>query len=297
MTLIAVLVALFFERFVGSLDEMRGHGWYLRYAGWLRSRGGRTGIMDGPAGILSVLILPVLAVALAMLAVDGLMLGLVEILIGIVVLLFCLGPRDLDEAVESWVEAVAANDTERMRREAADLLHGEMPEDPAQRARGLAAAVFSEANRRLFSVLFWFIVLGPVGAVLYRCASLLEAPKDGEATAFHASAERLVAILDWIPARLTALGYALCGSFDPAFAVLRREMATHEVSAEQNRRLLATSGGEAMQIDALLAGKAGEEGETPAHAAVPEAAAQLVLRVLLAYVAVLAFMTLGNWIS
>lgn len=298
MTLIAVLVALFFERFVGTLDDLREFGWLHRYAEWWRGRWGRTGTLEGVVGLLLVLAGPILLVALVLMVFEGVMLGLFELLAGIVILLFCLGPRDLDEAVESWAEAVAAGDDERVERESATLLQCEMPAEPGERAKAMGRAIFFEANRRLFAVIFWFIVLGPVGAILYRLSSLLEAPREGEATDFHRAAHRLAAILDWLPARLTALGYALCGSFDHAFAVLRRELVTKEVSTAQNRELLAESGAEAMRLDERPAG-CGEAGEgaEPDYTAIPAAAMRLVLRVLIVYITALSLMTIGGWVG
>jgi hypothetical protein len=74
-------------------------------------------------------------------------------------------------------------------------------------------------------VIFWFMVLGPAGAWLYRVSDLLrrrgafEAARQGVPrmrgdlgsvlTALHG-------ILAWIPARLAALSYALAGSFEDA---------------------------------------------------------------------------------
>jgi membrane protein required for beta-lactamase induction len=80
-------------------------------------------------------------------------------------------------------------------------------------------AALVQVNVRVLSVVFWFYVLGPVGAVLYRFSHLLITDSDGKegvGAGFADAALRLHGILAWLPARLTAWGYALMGSFSQA---------------------------------------------------------------------------------
>jgi adenosylcobinamide-phosphate synthase len=95
-----------------------------------------------------------------------------------------------------------------------------------------------EAYRQVFAVLFWFLVLpGPAGAVLYRAVARLaqewsEAPRgedltpiDREREAFGMPVRRLLALLDWIPVRLTAIAFAAVGDFEDAVASWRTQAA------------------------------------------------------------------------
>lgn len=85
------------------------------------------------------------------------------------------------------------------------------------------------AHRHVFGVLAWFSVLaalglGPTGAVLYRLAEFVSrywhskerigAPAASESLQ-HASAQAWT-LIDWLPARLTALSFAVVGSFEEA---------------------------------------------------------------------------------
>ncbi|SDM48904.1 adenosylcobinamide-phosphate synthase [Oryzisolibacter propanilivorax] len=84
------------------------------------------------------------------------------------------------------------------------------------------------AHRHVFGVLAWYSVgaalgLGPAGAVLYRLAEFVArywAPRTATAhpasAALQAVAAQAWTVIDWLPARLTALCFAVVGSFEEA---------------------------------------------------------------------------------
>lgn len=84
------------------------------------------------------------------------------------------------------------------------------------------------AHRHVFGVFFWYAVLsvlglGPVGAVVYRLAEYVQrrwqreqATDGGVSTLLVEVAQRAWIALDWLPARATALGFAIVGSFEDA---------------------------------------------------------------------------------
>ena len=135
---------------------------------------------------------------------------------------FCLGPRDLHAQGQAYIDAVQTGDEARATAVAAEILDAAPPASPTERTQAVTQRVFREANARQFGVLFWFGILGPGGAVMYRCADLLKRrPVPGETVEAGATAARLLGMLDWIPAHLTALGYALAGSFEDAVSDLK----------------------------------------------------------------------------
>lgn len=76
-----------------------------------------------------------------------------------------------------------------------------------------------EANQATFAVIFWFFLLGIYGALLYRFLNLLyrHAHQFAEVEGFVLFLNLLQKIVDWLPARLLGLTYALAGNFSPAF--------------------------------------------------------------------------------
>jgi AmpE protein len=165
-----------------------------------------------------------------------------------------------------------------------------------------------QANNRLFAVIFWFVVLGPVGAWAYRVTDLVRrravfnatrdtVRKDGEVAA-EATVDRLLQAagqlhgwLAWIPARLTAMGFGLAGSFDSAKSAWRSSAGDHTLSlSEHSEQLLARVGTAALALHKL-------DGESDAERAVRGAAAAsgMVFRLLFIWAAVIAAMTLYGW--
>ena len=75
--------------------------------------------------------------------------------------------------------------------------------------------------QHVFAVAFWFVLLpGPSGAVLYRLSSFLHrrwsTRGDAELAAFGSFAGEVYRLLDWAPARLTGIAFAVVGDFEDA---------------------------------------------------------------------------------
>ncbi|MFZ2855135.1 MAG: CobD/CbiB family protein, partial [Rhodocyclaceae bacterium] len=84
------------------------------------------------------------------------------------------------------------------------------------------------SHRHVFGVLVWFVLLpGPCGAVLYRAAAFLSEywgkRQDGEFADFGIFAQQSFAIIDWLPLRVTAAGFAIVGNFEDAIYCWRAQ--------------------------------------------------------------------------
>jgi adenosylcobinamide-phosphate synthase len=90
-------------------------------------------------------------------------------------------------------------------------------------------SVLESGNDGVFGALFWFLVAGAPGAVLYRLASALDAlwgcknPRNPE---FGWAVANLDDMLNIVPARLTALTYALLGHTRQALDCWREQAPT-----------------------------------------------------------------------
>jgi membrane protein required for beta-lactamase induction len=81
-------------------------------------------------------------------------------------------------------------------------------------------------HRNVFGVFFWFLMpLGPACAVMYRVAEYLarawNEPEHMHNEAFGQFAARAFYWIDWIPARLTAVAFAVVGNFEDAIYAWR----------------------------------------------------------------------------
>ena len=298
--LIAVVITLVLGHAAPAFAAaVRDYGWYARWLRWLDARFPEGSAWRGQWGIALALAPPLLVALLFQLALDEPLLGLAGLLFGIALLFYAWGPRDLDRDVEAIVEAPDA----ATRREAVLALWP----DPAQAtmdAPALVGAVFHGARRRWFGVLFWFLVLGACGALLYRLVALAD---EGEDRALlpagtAAGTRRLHALLDWPVAQLMTLGMALVGNFDTVIGAWKDHGGA---SLQLDADFLAAAGRASVRAEvAEEARDYVEEGVASQELAVqmgemPELrdAMSLVWRVLLLWLAVLALFVLAGWVA
>ena len=94
-----------------------------------------------------------------------------------------------------------------------------------------------QAHRHVFGVLAWYSVLaafglGPAGAVLYRSSEFVSrywryqgtVAQQPVSEAVQAAAAEAWRVIDWFPARITALGFAVVGSFEEAIDSWRNQV-------------------------------------------------------------------------
>ena len=138
---------------------------------------------------------------------------LVRFIFGIAVLVFMIGPRDLDEEVQNINTAFENKDYQAANEYASKLCGRTISEPPMQLAQTVKEEIFLQANTRLLGVFFWFILLGPVGAVLFRLSCLLKENEKNNNDEFAEAAQELYKIMIWVPARICVLSYAVAGNF------------------------------------------------------------------------------------
>ena len=176
----------------------------------------------------------VLAPALLALGVHLLLMWLVgwplALVWNVAVLYVTLGFRQFSHHFTRIRDALEAADEFTAREELAQWQQVDTTEVPrSQVVRHVIEYSVLAAHRHVFGVLFWYSVLaalglGPMGAVLYRSAEFVSRywSRQGFMGAQPVS-ERLQSAarqawmwIDWLPARLTALSFAVVGSFEEA---------------------------------------------------------------------------------
>jgi len=181
-----------------------------------------------------------------------------------------------------------------------------------------------DAHRHVFGVFFWYAVLsviglGPVGAVAYRVAEFTSrfwstgSPPGHDSPMVSSSLTQVTAqawqSLDWLPARATALGFAIVGSFEDAMDGWRNH-AQKFPNDNDGVILAATSGAIHIQLggatlkstqidDAELDASNLNSGSSSSTGRLPEVAhfAQvvgLVWRTVVMWLVLVALLTLAN---
>ena len=288
-TLLAIVLVLAVSRALPDLARLRDFSW-LRI--WLSRWHG-----DGAKGARPVLLLPALVFVLCALiqsALDHVLFGLPLFAFAVIVLFFCVGPRELESDIDAVLKAP---DRDQRLAAAQGLRDDRDAAPPTLEAASLVEAAFEAALSRWFGVIFWFVVLGPAGALGYRMIRLI-----AKSAAFadlidadqQALAERTLRILDWAPAHLMALTLALVSDFD---AVMRTWRAYHAAGGKGYFSLdlgflgaLARSG-----VDADVV--AGDGYATDVNDPLNELAdpRRVLRRIFFAWLAVLALMVLAGF--
>ncbi|MCE5233318.1 MAG: beta-lactamase induction protein [Mizugakiibacter sp.] len=284
--LVAALIALVLVSALPDLARRRDFGWF-------RAWSARLGGIGGPLRIALAVLLPALLCALLMLGLQHALFGLGGLAFALLVLLYTLGPRELEPDIDAVLHAP---DLPQREAAAQALRPDESSPLLAFDAPSLVEATVLSALKRRFGVLFWFFLLGPAGALLYRLAQLAAAPDDALDEAARGFARRAAAALDWIPAHLMALAMALAADFD---AVVRAWRAWH---AEAGRSpwefecgflgAIARAG-----VDADVVAGDGYAHDTHDPLGELEDARHLLLRVLVVWLAVVAVIVLAGWFA
>lgn len=207
-------------------------------AAWLSKRFDAGAYQHGMLATLVVLV----PLALVVLVVYGVLYDINPLFawgFNVLMLYLTMGFRQFSHHYTAILEALVAGDLPLARQLLADwryangvppTCHGR-PEQTEEIARESIEMALLGAHRHVFAVLLWFVLLpGPVGAVLYRITGLLaeswrqmEPPVDGARSAFPLFARRLFKLMDWLPARATAAAFAIVGNFEDAVYCARTE--------------------------------------------------------------------------
>jgi len=157
--------------------------------------------------------------------------------IDVVVLYLTLGFRQFSHYYTDIRDALDKGDEDEARRLLAEWRHLDASELPrTELLRHVIEHSLLAAHRHVFGVFFWFVVLsalglGPAGAVLYRMAEFvgrywayrhraLDAPMNER---LRDLVQHLFSVIDHVPSRLTAFGFAVVGNFEEAVNGWRRD--------------------------------------------------------------------------
>lgn len=148
-------------------------------------------------------------------------------LVSLLLLYLAIGLRSLGEHASPVARALQAGDLGLARQRVGFMVSRQTAElDEAAVAGAATESVLENGSDAVFAALFWFVVLGAPGAVLYRLANTLDAMwgyRNERFERFGWAAARLDDLLNWVPARLVVLTYALCGDSRRALSCWRRQ--------------------------------------------------------------------------
>ena len=318
MTLIAILLAMATEGYWHPLSSYRVFSPLLSWRDVLLARSGRINWLDGSVGVLLTVAPAVIVIALLQYSLAGIGGGLMWLLMlsfSFLVLVACVGDQRFGAHVRHYITAVSGGDIDAASEDLGRISGRKFSVNSLRQLnRDFLGLLLIRLNERVLAILFWFVVLGPMGAVLYRSVTQLhgstmtETPVpdsdigDGlQGDEFSDAAQRLKGIMDWLPARLTVLCYAMIGSFTDALRSWRDDPHRPDDNwVAANDRLLRDAGIGALQLqDTYADDRVDDSDELDTELACEHVLAVHALskRTLLAWVTILALMTLVGWLG
>ena len=238
MSFFAVLFALLIEQLKPLPRDNWVHQTLMAWVRWT----GRNFDAGQPHHVWVVWCVSVLVPSLLVAAIHLLIVRyslLLALVFDVGLLYLTLGFRQFSHYFTDIRDALERGDENEARRLLAEWRHLDASELPRTEVlRHVIEHALLAAHRHVFGVFFWFVVLstlglGPAGAVLYRMAEFtsrywayrqrtLDAPSNDGLLILS---RRLFDLIDHVPARLTASGFAVVGNFEEAVNGWRRDAA------------------------------------------------------------------------
>lgn len=227
-----------------------------------------------------------------------------SLLLGVLVLYFCIGCRSLSEHARAVAEPLFNNDLATARQRLSRMVSRETEGlNKEAVVKATVESVLENASDAILGPIFWFVVAGIPGVLLYRCANTLDAMwgyKNQRYRYFGWAAARMDDLLNWLPARCCALSYAITGNWNTAIRCWQQQAPLCD---SPNAGPVMSSGAGAMKVN--LGGPAcyhGQEVIKPklgvgraACCEDIEASLQLVWRATVFWVGVIALIQFYQW--
>lgn len=179
--------------------------------------------------------------------------------LNIALLYFVIGWQSMKQHAVAISNPLLNNDIDNARFHLSMIVSRDTSQmNEAQIVGSTIESILENGHDCVFASLFWFLVLGPAGALLHRLTNTLDAMWGYKNERYHQFgwfAARLDDLLGYLPARLTGLSYALCGSCKNALIAWRNQMGSHK---SPNAGLVMASGAGALDI--VIGGPTSYEG-------------------------------------
>lgn len=227
MTAVALLLGLLIDHFVGEAKRWHPLVGFGNAASTLEKAANPSSDTEGKSRGLICWALMVLIPVIAMSLVVSQLSGLALLVVNALVVYFVVGLKSLAEHGRNVSVPLLASDLPAARQQIAMMVSRDTANLTEQQvASATCESVLENGSDAIFAALFWFCLLGAPGAILYRGANTLDAMwgyKTDRYRRFGWAAARIDDVLNWLPARLTALSYSLVGNFFSGLKCARQQ--------------------------------------------------------------------------
>lgn len=227
MTAVALALGLLIDHFVGEAKRWHPLVGFGDAASTLEKAANPSSDTEGKLRGLFCWALMVLIPVMAMCLIVSQLSGLALLVVNALVVYFVVGLKSLAEHGRNVAVPLLAGDLPAARQLIAMMVSRDTDMLTQQQVASAACeSVLENGSDAIFAALFWFCLLGAPGAILYRGANTLDAMwgyKTDRYRSFGWAAARIDDVLNWLPARLTALSYSLLGNFSSGLKCARQQ--------------------------------------------------------------------------
>lgn len=224
MTFIIMLSALIIDWFAGEPKRLHPLVGFGNLANKIEARFNQTKqqrFVQFFAGILALVICVVPITVITYLVSQIPFWG---VLFSVLLLTLCLGHRSLFDHARPILQAMLQGELEQAKTLTSRIVSRD--KDHIDVNKATIESVLENGNDAVFGTLFWFVIGGAAGAVAYRLVNTLDAMwgyRTQRFFYFGKAAARLDDMLNFVPARLAALSYALLGHTRRALSCWRQQ--------------------------------------------------------------------------
>ncbi len=234
MSLISLLIALMAERHLSS-PAWQFSTYYQHYLTWLDKKFGAQNVFQNTLSTLLMVLVPVLLLFLLINLLDS---SLFEFIISTLVLILCLGCVQAREAYKCFLRSAFRGEITTCEINRQQLLQEKGLEE-----QGFGQALVWLNYRYFIAIIIFFVLFGAPGAVFYRLlTALVEQPKSQTITINSqqkAFITQVLALIDWLPVRITAFGYMFVGHFSNALTTWLESL--YDVNRSPNKVLTSVA--------------------------------------------------------
>jgi AmpE protein len=229
MEFLTLLIVLGILQVWGSGGPLHHDQWFYRFAKTVKPL--------LPLVILRlvvIVIVPLVLLWFLLALLESRLYGLLSLLLYVGILLYSLGRSNISESLRRYLSAWNHSNFESAYEQAiaiGDFQESEAITDHVSLHEHVRTAFLYEGFERWFAVVFWFLLLGPLGALAYRLC-YLSGRIESLGLEDRQIALRFVHYLDWIPVRLLVLSFALTGNFVNGFNRLWQKFYDNQPAPE-----------------------------------------------------------------
>lgn len=225
MTLLILVIALALDIMLGEPRRWHPLVGFGRLADWIERHCRRLKLSERQQGALAWLlaVAPLSLLAVWLVACAGWWQPLLEAAL----LYLCIGGRSLTEHARRVATPLLAGDLDGARAAVGMMVSRDTTQlDQTGVVKSTVESVLENGSDAQFAPIFWFLVAGAPGAVVYRLMNTLDAMwgyRNDRYRDFGYAAAKLDDVVNWLPARLCAFSYAVAGRFTSALKCWREQ--------------------------------------------------------------------------